>query len=248
MRILIFCCVTLLFSCNGERTLDISKEEIDEYVAECLDTALIYDIIVGPRYSREDESYHVTQYSQYDTTILYATEEFSKESSCRMNVFYKEDLPVFVEEYITEYNESSTESIERKIYLNGRDIIHAEERKSLNEYEIDQVKFSQVDLNRDDYDLDKPGNALYQENEFEMQFSEFLIINPESYLILKNPKSGYSVALYILKGDDMLDELYAKPNQYKGKTVRFDYEFANMNGIERLIYKGVEIKKVQDPS
>lgn len=241
-------CFVLLISCNNERTLDITKEEIDEHVSECLDTSIIYDIIVGPRYSREDESYQVTEYSQYDTVTLYASEEYSEHSSKRLNVFYKDELPVFVEEYISIFSESSTESIERNIYLNGRDIIYAEERKALNDYDLDQVKFKVVELNREDYDLDKPANAVYQKDEFEMQFTEFLIINPESYLILKNPESGYSVALYILEGDEMLDELFAKPLEYQGKTVRFSYEFANMNGIERLIYRGVEIIEKEDPS
>lgn len=248
MRLFYIFSLVLFVSCNSEPALDISKEEIDEYVEECLDTSLIYDIVVGPKYSREDESYQATQYSQYDTIVLYATEQYSQYSSNRLNVFYKDDLPVFVEEYISVFKENSTESIERKIYMNGRDIIFAEERKALNDYDLEQVKFTEVELDLTDYDLSKPANSVYQEDEFEMEFNEFLIINPESYLILKNPESGYSVALYILQGDDMLDELYAKPLEYKGKTVRFDYEMANMNGIERLIYKGVEIKEVQDPS
>ena len=74
-----------------------------------------------------------------------------------------------------------------------------------------------------------------------MKFGQFLIINPDSYLILENDKSGYNVAFYILEGDELLDELYANPDAYKGKTIKVNHEFMKMSGIERMIYRGGEI-------
>ena len=219
--------------------MDIDRAEIDAYVESCLDPEKIYDITQGARYSRNDETYRVNGYASYDTLILYSIEEHSENSSVNMNIFFKEELPVYVEEYISTFGEEESKQTERKIYLNGRDIIEAEERSAV--LDIDLELFEKVELDVADYNFEKPSNAILQEGEFEMKYGEFLILGPESYLILENDESKYGVALYIMQGDELLDDLYAKPLDYEGKTLYFDYEFLEMNGIERMIYRGAEV-------
>ncbi|OIQ27866.1 MAG: hypothetical protein BM555_05955 [Crocinitomix sp. MedPE-SWsnd] len=228
-----------LVSCNSGPVLDIDRAEIDEYVQSCLDPERIYDITQGARYSRDDETYQVNGYAHYDTLVLHSIQEASESSSITRNIFYKEDLPVYVEEYITEFGEDESNYTERKVYLNGRDVIEAEERSSVLDIELEV--FKAVEISADEYDFDCPVNALLQEGDFEMKYGEFLILGPESYLILENSESKYGVALYITQGDELLDNLYARPLDYQGKTLYFDYEFREMNGIERMIYHGAEI-------
>ena len=164
----------------------------------------------------------------------------------QINIFYKDELPVFIEHFSSEFNESSSSYSERKIYLNGRDVINAYERTAVSEFEIEEVEFKAVDVLLSEYDLDQPKDAVKQENDFEMKYGEFLIINPESYLVLENEKSEYGVALYIMDGDMLLDELFAKPNDYRGKTIFVHHEFLVMQGVERMIYKGGIVKEPED--
>ena len=87
-------------------------------------------------------------------------------------------------------------------------------------------------------ELIKPFNAIQQQGDFEMKFGEFLVMGPQSYLILSNETSKYDVALYIQQGDFLLDELYTYPKKYKGKTVFANYEFINENGVTKMAYRG----------
>ncbi|MFT4599952.1 MAG: hypothetical protein ACI857_000119 [Arenicella sp.] len=233
-----------LVACNSDPVLDIDKEGIDDYVASCMNPEKIYDITQGARYSRNDETYQVNGYALYDSLILHTIEENTQNSATTRNIFYKEDLPVYVEEYISTFEEEESTVTERKIYLNGRDILEAEERTAVLDIEFEE--FASVDLSVSDYDFDRPKNALFQEGEFEMKYGEFLILGAESYLILENPESKFGVALYIIKGDELLDNLYARPLDYEGKTLHFDYEFLEMNGIDRMIYHGAEVLESED--
>jgi hypothetical protein len=240
-KIIYISIITFIFACSSKPSLEISPEEIDAYVATCLDTTKVYDITLGPRYSRDDESYKVDEYGMYDTLKLLTIEEYSEKFVLKQTIFFKEELPVYMEEYLSFYNEAEGDIIERQIYLNGAEIIKSQERSAITDFDLETALWSEVELDILNYDFERPRRAIEQEGEFEMKYTEFLIINPESYLILKNEESKYGVALYILEGDELLDELYAKPLIYKGKTLKFDYEFLNMNGIERMIYRGAEV-------
>ncbi|MEO9532821.1 MAG: hypothetical protein ABJG68_17505 [Crocinitomicaceae bacterium] len=245
-RLIYLSFIVLLVSCNSKPSLDITPEQIDDYIADCLDTSKVYDINLGPQYSRDEESYKADEYSQYDTLKMISSEEYSEKFYTSMTIFFKDGLPVYISEYISAYNAEDGDLVERHIYLNGAEIIKASERTGATEYDLDVAPWKEVELTIDNYDFERPRRAVAQEGEFEMKYKEFLIINPESYLILKNDESKYGVALYILEGDDLLDELYAKPLIYQGKILKFDYEFLNMNGIERMIYRGGEVVEKEE--
>ena len=74
-----------------------------------------------------------------------------------------------------------------------------------------------------------------------MKFGEFLIFDNQSYLVLENENSGFNVALFIIQGDPMIDELYSNPEKYKGKTIFTTHEFHNIAGLDRVVYTGGKI-------
>jgi len=241
LAIVIF--LAVLFSCSDKKTLEITPEEIQDYVAACTDSTRVYDIIQGARFSRDDETYQSSAFYYNDSLVLLVIEESSQEKLVNTNIYFKEDVPVYIEEYISKFNENEGYVAEHKAYLNGADVLASEERKANDAYAIEELEFVAADLEYDEYDFLKGLRAVNQEKEFEMAFEEFLILNPESYLILENKESGYGVALFIMKGDENLDLLYLDSDTYRGRKVFFDYEFTVMNGIERMLYMGVEIKE-----
>lgn len=233
--------VLVLSACSSEKTLDITKEEIQAYIESCTDSTRVYDIIQGARFSRDDETYQSNAFYYNDSLVLLVIEETSQTKLVNTNIYFKEDVPVYLEEYISKFDENEGYVAERKAYLNGLDVIASEERKANDAYEIEDLSYEKAELNYDGYDFKRGLRAIEQEAEFEMSFHEFLILNPESYLILENDSSGYGVALFITKGDENLDMLYLDAPAYRGKKVTFDYEFTVMNGIERMLYMGVEV-------
>ncbi|MBD3636679.1 MAG: hypothetical protein HUJ25_05000 [Crocinitomicaceae bacterium] len=238
----LFLIALLIWSCKRGPAIDMTEEEIDAYVQTCVSPDRVYDIGLGLRYSRDDESYQVTEYTYNDSLILHNIEEISMEHSRRRNIFYKNNLPVYLEDYLFEYGDS-LKITERKVYLTGDGLLAAYERSGESELAVEGFKFHKVDMKFKDFDFQRPKDAMLQKGEFEMKFGEFLIINPESYLILENDKSEFGVALFILEGDLLLDELYEHPKEYKGKTIFVQHEFMNMNGIERMIYRGGIVKE-----
>lgn len=219
----------------------MTEEEIDAYVESCLDPEKIYDINFGMRYSQNDLAYQVTEYRMNDTIVLHNINETSEFTQLNQNIFYKDDFPVFIEQYHWDFSGNELAYSEKKIYLTGDDVLKAYERTG-NTDELNS-KFEETTVAFESFDFQKPKDAVNQEGDFEMKFGDFLVINPESYLILENEKSGWGVALYILEGDMLLDQLFAYPENYKGKTIEIHHEFMNMNGIERMIYRGGILKE-----
>ena len=234
--------VLFIFACSSP-PLDMSEEEIDAYIASVVDPEKIYDIRESLRFSKDDEAYEVTEYSNSDSVILYLTEYTTETDLRQLYIYYKDGFPVYIEEYYYEFPQEYYKVTERKIYLNGEDVMVAYERTANTDEGIEEAEFEEKDVPYTNYDLSKPKDALAQNGEFEMKFGEFLVINPDSYLILDNNKSGWGAALYIIEGDMLLDNLFENPDAYQGKTIEVHHEFMIMNGIERMIYRGGILKE-----
>lgn len=234
--------VLFIFSCSTP-PLDMSEEEIDAYIESVVDPSKLYDIRESLRYSKDDEAYEVTEYSLNDSVVLYFTEYTTETDLKRLNIYYKDGFPIYIEEFYYEFPAEYYKVTERKIYLDGEDVTTAYERTSDTDEGIEDAKFEEKDIPYTNYDLSKPKDAMDQVGDFEMKFGEFLVINPDSYLILDNDKSGWGVALYIIEGDMLLDNLFENPDAYQGKTVEVHHEFMTMNGIERMIYRGGILKE-----
>jgi len=230
-----------LIACTDNRkktSLDVSEESIDKYIEEKLDTSQNFEIASGLRFSKGDETYTAEQFSQNDTVILCTEEIVTPTGVLLRNFFFKDDLPVYVEEYESIYSETSDLYRQRKIYFNGAIILKAYEKTASVEEELVKLPFKEITMTMNQFDFERPKNASMQQGDYEMKFGEFLVFDLESYLILENKESGWSVALYILKGDQLVDQLYANPDAYKGKTIHPYHEFMTIGGLDRVVYKG----------
>ncbi|MBI3133525.1 MAG: hypothetical protein HYZ14_02510 [Bacteroidetes bacterium] len=235
----------IAYSCTvaGEKqSLEIDENSIDAYVNEKLDTSETYDILTGMRFSKgEGYAYSAVRFSQNDTAILYTELIEDTTGLTYRNLFFKENLPVFVEENIIRTENNATIFIQRKIYLNGAIILKALERSASSEEELEQVAFKEITMTMGQFDFERAEQAVTQSGDYEMQFGEFLILDPVSYLILENEESGYSVALYLLQGDALINTLYENQDAYQGKTIRAYHEFMFIGGMEQMVYAGGDV-------
>lgn len=233
--------IILFASCsnNSEKiSLPVDETSIDAYVAEKLDTSQTYDILNGMRFSKgEDYAYTAVRFSQNDTAILYTEEIEEPQGLTYRNIFFKEGLPIYVEEYKMIADINTATYRQRKVYLNGAIILKAYERSTHEEEKLEEEKYKEITLTMGEFDFEKPEQAVTQQGDFEMKFGEFLTFDLISYLILENKESGYNVAIYILKGDSFLDELYANETLHQGKTVIPEFEFMQIGGMQQMVYK-----------
>lgn len=225
-------------------SLAITPDEIDSYVAAKCNPSEIYDISTSMRFSRNDgHAYSVTRYNQQDTTIMFSEVIEEKNGITYRSTFFKQGLPVYVEELFTNSENGMTTMTERKVYLNGAIILKALERKATHEEDIESLSFQEITMMRIQFDFDKPVRAMNQQKEFEMKFEEFLTIEGSaSYLVLENSESGYSAALLLYEPDQLIQELYSDPEKYKGKTIFAYHNYMQMGGMTQMIYTGGEIK------
>lgn len=242
-----FLVLTFLFSCSGsgeKKSLEVNEQSIDEYVAEKMDTSQVYNILQGMRFSKgENYAYTAMRFSQNDTAILY-TEEIEEPAGITFrNIFYKEGLPVYVEEYKMIADVNTATYRQRRVYMNGAIILKAYERSTNVEEELEAAKYKEITLTMSEFDFEKPEMAVTQKGEFEMKFGEFLVFDLISYLVLENKESGYNVAIYILKGDAFLDNLYANEAGNQGKTVIPSIQFMEIGGMTQMVYMGAEFGK-----
>lgn len=241
--------MTLFMGCRPSvKKLVITEAEIDEYVSSRLDPAEIYDITPGLRYSKDVgdflETYEVVGYEQKDSLILYTEQVITAEKEVNRNTFFKEELPVYVEEYTVWMDERQSPFEQRKAYLNGAEVIAAYERKGMNEEELEEKAYDKTAVAISEFDFDNPKQALLQQGAFEMKFGEFLIMPQSQYLVLENKESGYNIALLILQDDELLNELFQHPDDYHGKTIFVTHHFMTLNNVNQMIYdSGVVVEE-----
>jgi hypothetical protein len=235
----------LFFSCSGngeKQSLDIDEAGIDAYIAAKTDSSQIYDITAGMRFSKgEGYAYSAVRYSQNDTAILYTELIEETNGITYRNFFYKEGLPVLVEENTTKTENGALLCIQRRVYLNGAIILQALERSAASEEELDLVPFKEITMTKGQFDFDRAEQSITQTGDYEMKFGEFLVLNPVSYLILENDESGYNVALYLVQPDELINRLYENQEYYQGKTVEVYHEYIFVNGMQQMAYMGGEL-------
>jgi hypothetical protein len=227
----------LFISCQTQHK-DLSEAEIDQIVDNISDPQHLYDVAQSMRFTRDDEQYEATEFSKNDTVALYVENYESEETMYNRQIFYYLQKPIFINEIGYKNINNQTVQYQEKIYLNNGKITSAYSGIIEDEENIDKINFDNINPDLSKYNFNKPKNAVNQQGDFEMKFGEFLIIDRDSYLILENKKSKYSVALYIIEGDETLNSLFENKEALQGKTVFAYHEFVNMGGINRMLYKG----------
>jgi hypothetical protein len=225
----------VITSCNFNNENITTVVNIDNLIKSIVDTAQVYDIVESPKYTRSNEQYDVIDYSQNDTTKLHVETFVSENKEYTRQLFYDKTKLV----YSSEMGYNLTDTSEVPYIINtyflgdGSQINYTNSNSFLAEGEDYVLSEVLVKI-----ELVKPFNAVKQQGDFEMKFGEFLIMGPQSYLILSNETSKYDIALYIQKGDFLLDELYTNPEKYKGKTIFSNHEFISENGVTKMAYRG----------
>lgn len=237
--------LTLLFACGGngpEETLDVSTTEIDTYVSDKLSESQEYDVTQSLRFAHDTETYEVIEYMQNDTVVLFMEIHYTDELQTVRQTFFKEGLPVYVDELLVK-NVLENPFTQRKTYLNGADVIESYERYAENETDLEYMEYAEVDIDWESFDFQRPADAIHQEGEFKMQFGEFIIIDPQTYLILENESGYYDVALFVSEPHPLIDQLNGDPESYEGQTIFVNHQFVLMNGIERMLFIDGELKE-----
>ncbi len=215
----------------------MSEAEIDQIVDNISDPEHLYDIALSMRFTRDNEEYKATEFSKNDSVVLYIENYEDEEKMYNRQIFYYHLKPIFINEIGYRKVNDEDQQYQQKVYINNNQVSSAYEA-IIEDETMQSPQFNKIEVDLSKYDFDKPKNAVNQLEDFEMKFGEFLVIEPESYLILDNPKSKYTVALYIIEGDETLNSLFENQEALQGKTVFAYHEFVNMGGIERMLYKG----------
>ncbi len=229
-------CITMVMSCKEKENI-LSETEIDQIVNTITNPEQLYDIALSMRFTRNDEQYSALEYSKNDTVVLYVENFESDDISYVRQTYYYHKKPIFINEFGYKYINNEEKEYQKKIYINNGRVTAAYEGFYEN-LEDTIPNFQHIETDLSQINFQKPREAVNQEGDFEMIFGEFLILESQSYLILENKKSKYNVALYITEGDQTLNALFERPEEFKGKTVFVLHEFSNDSGIERMHYKG----------
>jgi hypothetical protein len=225
-----------LLSCNSGKKLDITTADIDQRVTEILKEDAVYDIAESMRFSKGNETYEVVEYAKGDTLALHAEIHTTETFTVNRNIFYQEGVPVYITEYFVKNTTLEDPYLERKVYLDGSSIIEATERSAEFENDLEYATFKKAPASIAEFDFERPKSAINQEGDYEMRFGEFLIIEPQTYLILENQNSGYDVALFVPEEHELLTKMYANQEEYKGKIVFTYHQFFESNGISRMAF------------
>jgi len=216
---------------------ELSEAEIDQIVDNITDPQHLYDIAQSMRFTRNYEQYDATEYSTNDTVSLYVENYEDEDKMYNRQIFFYDNQPIFINEIGYRPTNDGEEQYQQKIYINNGKVSSAYEG-IIKDENIKNIKFKKIKIDLTKYDFDKPKNAVNQKGDFEMKFGEFLSVAKDTYLILDNKKSKYSVALFIIEGDETLNTLFENKEALQGKTVFAYHEFVNMGGINRMLYKG----------
>ncbi|WP_027420915.1 hypothetical protein [Crocinitomix catalasitica] len=234
---LCFLFVLVIVSCTRNKSIEIDVDGIKSYVADITSPDREFAVGQSMKFSKENRSYRAIEYLLEDSIVLHYEELENGDDITRRSVYYKSGVPVFIDENIVS-NVLEFGFVSRQIYTNGHDILSATERAAVNEMDLEFAPIKEANVNINDYDFDRAHRAVSQTGEFEMKFGEFLIIEPDNYLILENDKSNYNVALFFQEGDILIDSLQSNPDLYQGETIFVYHSFVMVSSIERMLYKG----------
>lgn len=191
-----------------------------------------------------DETYTATMYGENQVTVRIREEEISNEKIWGRDYFYHEGQLIFIKEQGSVFKNAVEEYTERLIYFNEGVVYKAYEKHQFTDDDMFfDTLFKSTEIDLADRDLEKPNRALQQKGEFTMYFDEFLLIEPQSYLIVENNDKSINAALYIVEGDSLLNVLFENPKVYKKHKIWVYHSFREMNGVERMIYEGAVLLK-----
>ncbi|MCH2234793.1 MAG: hypothetical protein MK078_11140 [Crocinitomicaceae bacterium] len=227
------------FACSKPMT----EEEVDDYVLDKMQPDQVYDISVSPTYSRNDEILQVVLYEQNDSVVMVSEEKTTAEYYRYRSIFFKNNEPIYCDEYFEDMADIEEPYRERKIYIHNQEVNSGYERLAGWATGLDDVEYAKAEFELEDFDFDGYyKRAINQEEEFDMKFGEFMEMPEQTYLILENDESGWNTAFMIINSDPFLDNLYTQPDLYEGKSISVYPLFREIDGITRMIYAGGELK------
>ena len=235
----LFVLPVLIIGCSKPMTV----EEVDDYVLDKMQPDQVYDISVGPNYSRDNEILQVVIYEQNDSIVMVSEEKTTAEFYRYRSIFFKDNEPVYCDEYYEDMADIEEPYRERKIYFHNQGLNKGFERSAGWATGLDDVEYAETEFELEEFDFDGYyKRAINQEGEFDMKFGEFMEMPEQTYLILENPESGWNTAFMIINSDPFLDNLYTQPDLYEGKSISVYPLFREIDGVTRMIYAGGELK------
>ena len=229
----------LVLGCSKPMTI----EEVDDYVLDKMQPDQVYDISVSPNYSRDQELLQVVVYEQNDSLIMVSEEKTTSNYYRYRSIFFKDNMPIYCDEYYEDMADVDEPYRERKIYFHNNEFNKGFERSAGWATGLDDVEYAEATFDLEDFNFDGYyKRAINQEEEFDMKFGEFMEMPEQTYLILENTESGWNTAFMIINSDPFLDNLYTQPDLYEGKSISVYPLFREIDGITRMIYAGGELK------
>ncbi|MDX1348696.1 MAG: hypothetical protein R3279_00540 [Putridiphycobacter sp.] len=197
------------------------------------------------RYAKgETETYMAKMYGQNQLTRWIREEQISNQSILGRDYYYQGGNLILIKDSESIFNGETEEYTERLLYVQDNAIYKALEKHQYTEDNMFlDTLYQAVQISMAELDVEKPYRALQQQGEFAMHFDQFLLIDPQSYLIVENIDKTMNAALFIIEGDSLLNRLYENPEAYKGQKLWIYHSFKEMNGIERTIYEGAVLVK-----
>jgi len=218
-------------------TRSTAENEIDNYIKSIEIDKNTYAVKQSLRFSTDTKQYNVEAFNSDEKTIIYIEEYMDAFKGFTRTLYLKDGELTYVKEtgYDTSIDTDGEDYEIETYFLNNNQIDY---KRIISGSDTTNYAILPSKVN---YDLNRIKDALNQKGDFEMRFGEFLIIKPQSYLVLENKDSQYNVALFIIKGDPLLDDLYTNPTKYKGKVIYAKHEFSIIGGAERMVYLGAEL-------
>ncbi|UKJ06155.1 hypothetical protein [Solitalea lacus] len=229
-------------SLSVENTLGNQQLEIDKYVNAIKGELPKLEYKRSLRYNLGDFSFDVSVYYKNNKEVALIEDGHRGEFSYRrLNIYLKGDKPVFAELNEKTSMGSNNQFVEVKIYLDsGLKVLKAVERKSDEENKLANLPFSSFTPDTSGFAFKAAflKRALDRSGEFDLPFYEIKQDKNIEYLVLgKNEEGSYWVNLQIVKEDSVIKRLKMNQSQFKGKRLDVEWEYENIKGYERLVYK-----------
>ncbi|MFK8046417.1 MAG: hypothetical protein AB8B72_13055 [Crocinitomicaceae bacterium] len=243
------CLVVLIFqscknSANSESDdmtlVDSIELNIENIVNDIIANKDSLAVVPSMRFAKgEDETYTAKMYGKNQETKLIREEQISNTVIVGRDYYYNNSELIFLKEEGSVFENAVEVYTEKLFYFQEGELYKAYSKNQFTEDNMfDDSLFEVTNFDVNQIDFEKPARALQQKGEFEMFFDQFLLIDPQSYLIVENSDKTINAALYIIEGDSVLNRLYENPDTFKGAKLWVYHSFREMNGIERMIYEG----------
>lgn len=251
-----FLLITSFISCQSNKKQSVQFQDSLKALNSSDSSILIYvdgleklkeslEKIESPVYTKGDYSFFTAVFKKDSLPVIYTEYGDAGEYGFNEKKYYLDngELVFYVEKskQASSSEKPSYQFRQSRIYFRNNVFLKAEERVAINDEQLNQLAFTQVDEALIDknkqIDFERLDKTIAEVGEFNLTFDRIDSQSVSRQYLIMGSKSAYESTYLIKKSDSLISKIKDNPNAFKGKKLKLQH---TKQGT-KMIYKSGDL-------